>query len=153
MAVDGPVIVAFAALAGSLVGGCASITATFIGQRLQARWARLRADLEEHEKLYGIFVEEAVHLFVDSIRQSAIDPAKIMRLYSKVARIRLTSSDRVLRAAEEVGRRLVEAYERPPENPAEVLARYANGEENLDPLREFTEACRQEQAKAIQQVA
>src|ERR1035438_3051625 len=128
MPVNGPVIVAFAALGGSLVGACSSIAATFMGQRLQARWARLRVELEEREKLYGIFVEEAVHLFVDSIRQSAIDPAKFMRLYSKVARIRLTSSDRVLRAAEEVGRRLLEAYERPPENPAEVLARYANGE-------------------------
>src|ERR1035441_6994577 len=71
---------------------------------------------------------------------------------SKVARIRLTSSDRVLRAAEEVGRRLLEAYERPPENPAEVVARYVNGEENMDPLREFTEACRQEQAEALKQV-
>ena len=152
MAVNGPVIVAFAALGGSLVGACSSIAATFMGQRLQARWARLRVELEEREKLYGMFVEETVHLFVDSIRQSAIDPAKIMRLYSKVARIRLTSSDRVLRAAEEVERRLLEAYERPPENPAEVLARYANGEENLDPLREFTEACREERAKALQQV-
>ena len=129
MAIDGPIIVAFAALSGSLVGAGSSIVATFMGQRLQARWARLRAELEEREKLYGIFVEEAVLLFADSIRQSAIDAAKIMRLYSKVARIRLTSSDRVLRAAEEVGRRLLEAYERPPGNPAEVLAQYANGEE------------------------
>ncbi len=61
MAVDGPVLVAFAALAGSLVGACSSVGATFIGQRLQARWTRLGAELEEHEKLYGIFVEEAVH--------------------------------------------------------------------------------------------
>ena len=135
MAVNGPVIVAFAALGGSLVGACSSIAATFMGQRLQARWARLRAEMEEREKLYGIFLEEAIHLFVDSIRQSAVDPAKIMRLYSKVARIRLTSSDRVLGAAEEVGRRLFEAYERPPGNPVEVLARYANGDESLDPLR------------------
>jgi len=150
MAVDGPVIVAFAALGGSLVGACSSIAATFMGQRLQARWARLRTELEEREKLYGIFVEEAIHLFADSIRQSAIDPGKIMRLYSKIARIRLTSSDRVLHAAEEVGRRLLEAYEKPPEDPAEVLARYAKGEENLDPLREFTEACREEQAQALQ---
>src|ERR1035438_7192661 len=87
MEVTGPVIVAFAALGGSLVGACSSITATFMGQRLQARWARLRVELEEREELYGIFVEEAVHLFFLSIRQSAIDPAKIMRLYSKVARI------------------------------------------------------------------
>ena len=150
MAVDGPVIVALAALGGSLVGACSSIVATFMGQRLQARWGRLSAELEDREKLYGIFVEEAVHLFVDSIRQSAIDPAKIMRLYSKVARIRLTSSDRVLGAAEEVGRRLFEAYERPPENPVEVLARYASGDESLDPLREFTEACREERAKAVE---
>ena len=152
MEVTGPVIVAFAALGGSLVGACSSITATFMGQRLQARWARLRVELEEREKLYGIFVEEAVLLFVDSIRQSAVDPAKIMRLYSKVARIRLTSGDRVLRAAEEVGRRLLEAYERAPENPAEVIARYVNGDKNIDPLREFTEACRDERAKDLQQV-
>ena len=150
MAVDGPVIVALAALGGSLVGACSSIGATFMGQRLQARWARLRAELEDREKLYGVFVEEAVHLFVDSIQQSAIDPAKIMRLYSKVARIRLTSNDRVLGAAEEVGRRLFEAYERPPRNPVELLAQYANGDESLDPLREFTEACRAERSTALE---
>ena len=152
MALEATVIVACAALSGSLVGACSSLAATFLGQRLQARWARLRDELEEREKLYGIFVEEAVHLFADSIRRSAVDPAKIMRLYAKIARIRLTSSDRVLHAAEEVGRRLLEAYEWPPGNPAEVLARYAKGEENLDPLREFTEACRKEHAKALQQV-
>jgi hypothetical protein len=128
MALHEPVIVAVAALAGSLVGACSSVAATFIGQRLQARWTQLRTELEERERLYGIFVEESVHLFADSIQRSAIEPAKIMRLYSKVARIRLASTDQVLHAAEEVGKRLLEAYERPPENPAEVLARYANGE-------------------------
>jgi hypothetical protein len=75
-----------------------------------------------------------------------------MRLYSKVAHIRLTSSDPVLRAAEEVGKRLLEAYDRPPEDPGKVLARLANGEEDLDPLRDFTEACRHERTKALQQV-
>jgi hypothetical protein len=93
MALDEPVIVAVAALAGSLVGACSSVAATFIGQRLQARWAQLRTELEELERLYGIFVEESVHLFADSIQRSAIEPAKIMRLYSKVARIRLASTD------------------------------------------------------------
>jgi len=149
---DGTVIAALAALGGSLVGGFSSVAATFIGQRLQARWTQLGAELEERERLYGLFVEEAVHLFVDAIQRSRIDPAKIMRLYSKVARIRLMSTDQVLHAAEEVGKRLFEAYERPPDDPAEVLARYANGEDNLDPLREFTEACRQERAKDLQRV-
>ena len=152
MKLEGPVIVALAALAGSLVGAFSSVAATFISQRLQARWTQLRAEMEEREKLYGLFVEEAVHLFVDAIQRSTIDPVKIMRLYSKVARIRLMSTDQVLHSAEEVGKRLLEAYERPPDDPAEVLARYANGEDHLDPLREFTEACRLERAKALQQV-
>ena len=87
MTLDGPVLVAPAALAGSLVGACSSVAATFIGQRLQARWSQVGAELEERDRLYGRFVEEAVHLFVDSIQRSTIDPVKIMRLYSKVARI------------------------------------------------------------------
>lgn len=152
MQLDGPVIVAFAALAGSLVGACASVAGTFIGHRVQARWARLGAELDEREELYGMFVEEAVRLFADSIQTSTIEAAKIMRLYSKVARIRLISTDPVLHAAEEVGKLLLQAYELPPENPAEVLARYANGESDLDPLREFTEACRLERAAALNQV-
>jgi hypothetical protein len=108
--------------------------------------------LEEHEKLYGTFVEEAVPLFVDATQRQTIDAAKLMRLYSFVARIRLIASDEVLRAAEEVGKRLVEAYERPPEDPAEVLSRYAKGEHVLDPFGEFTQACRRERARAVQQV-
>ena len=147
MTLDGPVIVAFAALTGSLIGGGSSVAAAFIGQRVQARWSRLGAELREHENLYGEFVEEAVRLFVDAVQQSSTDPAQIMRLYAKVARIRLTSSEPVLRAAEDVAKRLLEAYEQPPENPATVLVRYANGEGNPDPLRGFTEACRQEHAQ------
>jgi hypothetical protein len=76
MRLDGPVLVALAALAGSLVGAFSSVAATFIGQRLQARWTQLRAELEERENLYGLFVEEAVHLFVDAIQRSKIDPLK-----------------------------------------------------------------------------
>jgi hypothetical protein len=52
MTLDGPVIVALAALAGSLVGAFSSVVATFIGQRLQARWTQLRAELEERRTLY-----------------------------------------------------------------------------------------------------
>jgi hypothetical protein len=66
-----------------------------------------------------------------------------------VAHIRLTAGDQVLRAAEAVAKRLLEAYEQPPENPTTVIARYANGETKLDPLLEFTEACRQERAQLV----
>ena len=152
MTFDGPALVALAALAGSLVGACSSVAATFLGQRLQARWARFGAELKERESLYGSFAEEAVPLFVDAIERSKVDPAKIMGLYTKVARIRLRSTEQVLHAAEKVVKELLDAYERPPENAAVVLARYANGQLTLDPLREFTEACRLERAKSLQHV-
>jgi hypothetical protein len=152
MVIDTAIIVALSALGGSLIGACSSVAATFVGHRLQLRGARLAAELEEHQELYGKFVEEAVPLFVDAVQQSTIDPGKIMRLYSKVAHIRLTSSDQVLHAAEQVGKRLLDFYERPPEDPAEVLARVAKGEGSLDPLREFTEACRRERARDLQKI-
>ena len=153
MTIDGPVIVAVAALVGSLIGGCSSVTAAFISQRIEARWRRLGAELDEREKLYGLFVEEAVRLFIDSIQESADQSAKIMRLYSKVARIRLTASDPVLRAAEKIANKILESYERPPANPINVLARFANGQERFDPLREFTEACREERARLVDKYA
>lgn len=152
MTVDGPIIAAAAALGGSLVGACSSMAATLIGQRLQARWTRLARESEDNEKLYGMFAEEAIHLFAEATQRSAVDGPKLMRLYSKIARIRLTSNDEVLRAAEEVGKRLLEVYTQPPDDPAQILARYANGEKNLDPLRDFTEACRRERAAALAQV-
>jgi hypothetical protein len=151
MRVDLPIVSALAALTGSLIGACASVAATFVGQRLQARAARLVSELREREQLYGKFVEEAVPLFVDAIERPALDPGKLMHLYSIVARIRLTASAEILSAAEDVGRLLLEAYERPPEDPAEVLARFAKGEAVIDPLREFTKVCRVERAKAVEQ--
>jgi hypothetical protein len=150
MRFDLPIVSALAALTGSLIGACASVAATFVGQRLQARAARLVSELREREQLYGKFVEEAVPLFVDAIERPALDPGKLMHFYSIVARIRLTASAEILNAAEGVGRLLLEAYERPPEDPAEVLARFAKGEAIIDPLRGFTQACRLERAKAVE---
>ena len=152
ISVDLTIVPALAALAGSLIGACASVAATFVGQRLQGRAARLASELREREQLYGKFVEEAVPLFVDAIERPAVDPGKLMHLYSIVARIRLTASDEILSAARsEVGKMLLEAYERPPEDAAEVLARFAKGEVIVDPLLGFTQACRLERAKAVQQ--
>ena len=152
MQFDDPIITAFAALMGSLVGGGSSMAATWIGQRLQARWNRLGKELEENEKLYGTFAEEAVMLFVDATQRSKVDSAKLMQLYAKVARIRLVSSGEVLKTAEDVARRLLEIYEQPPNDPAEIISRFAHGDRNLDPLRDFSEACRRERDAALKKV-
>ena len=152
MTLDTSVVVALAALAGSMVGGCVSVATTVIGQRLQARWSRLATELDEQQELYGRFVEEAGPLFIDALEQPTVQPAKIMRLYSIMARIRLTSSDEVLHAAEQTGKQLLEAYAKPPVDPVKFLGELAQGKQHLDPLLEFTEACRHERAKILQQI-
>ena len=149
MAVDTSIIVAIAALAGSAVGACASVATTFFGQRLQARWSRLAAELNEQEELYRSFVEEAVPLFIDALQQPAVDPAKIMRFFSILGCIRLTSSDEVLRAADAVAKRLLEAYAKPPKDPVKVLEQLFKNQESLDPLLDFTLTCRRERAKVL----
>lgn len=152
MSVDTSVVVALAAVTGSAVGACASVVTTFVTQRLQTRSARLAAELDRHEELYGRLVEEAVPLFIDALQKSAVDPAKLMQLFSIMGRVRLTASDEVLRAAEEVGERLVEAYASPPKDAAKVLEQLFKNKETLDPLLDFTVACRHERAKALRKV-
>jgi len=152
MAVDTSIIVAIAALAGSAVGASASVASTFFGQRLQARWSRLAAELDEQEELHRRFVEEAVPLFIDALQQPAVDPAKIMRLFSILGCIRLTSSDEVLRAADKVAKRLLEAYAKPPEDPVKVLEQLFKIPESLDPLLDFTQTCRRERARVLKRV-
>lgn len=152
MALDTPIIAALAALAGSVVGAGASVITAFVAHRLQTRSARLAAELDRHEELYGKLVEEAVPLFIDAIEKPAVDPAKLMRFFAILGRIRLTASDEVLRAAEDLGQRLVDAYAKPAEDPAKVLEQMFKNKERLDPLLEFTMASRHERAKAVQQV-
>jgi hypothetical protein len=50
ISVDLTIVPALAALAGSLIGACASVATTFVGQRLQARAARLVSELREGEQ-------------------------------------------------------------------------------------------------------
>ena len=152
MSFDTSVIVAVAAVAGSAVGACASVATTFVTQRLQTRSARLAAELDRHEELYGKFVEEAVPLFIDALEETKLDPAKLMRVFSIMGRIRLTASDEVLRAAEEVSERLVETYARPPEDPAKVLEQLFKSKDRVDPLLDFTVACRRERAQALRNI-
>ncbi len=80
---------------------------------LQARRERVSLELAKREELYGQFIEEATPLFADSIEKTEFDPAKIFDLYSILGRIRLSSSDEVLREADDVITNLLKWYNNP----------------------------------------
>jgi hypothetical protein len=134
-------ITALAAVAGSIVGGLASFLTTFFTQRNQADRDLLSREVAHREELYSQFIKEATNLYVDSLDKNLENPVSLIGLYSLVGRIRLVSSDTVLAAAEKVADSIVDSYRRPPVTFEDL---YKVRESQVDPLKKFTEACREE---------
>ena len=63
-------------------------------------------------------------------------------MYSLIGRMRLNVGDKVLLAAEKVADSIVDSYSRPPRTFEDVYKLAHEGQ--VDPLKEFTEACREE---------
>ncbi len=133
---------AFAALAGSAIGGLTSLAASWLTQREQVIAQQRAHEIGRREELYKDFIEEASKSLADAIEHSEVDAAKIVRLYALVSRMRILSSQRVVEQADTVMRRLMEMYAAPNRTIREVADSLKDS--GLDPLRDFSEACRDE---------
>ena len=148
MPLDPAVIAATSGILGSVVGALSSLGTTFMTQRLQARRERVSIELAKREELYGEYIEQVTPLFAESVETTEFDPAKIFGLYALLGRIRLASSDEVLREAEAVILNLLKWYS----NPAlevRVLMEQAARHEVSDPIEVFTRACRRERGELL----
>ena len=139
---DNTVVTAMAAALGSLVGASASIVTTWISQRAQSARANVEWKMRERESLYKDFIMEASRLSADAMMTSLERPDQLVVLYGILSRIRLVSSDDVLRKATSCCRRIVEHYKRPNLTPDQILAEFEA--DKLDPVKEFSAACRTE---------
>jgi len=139
---------AFAALAGSAIGGLTSLAASWLAQRVQFRAQRLAHDIERREDLYKDFIEEASKSYTDASEHDLTDVSKLVRLYALVARMRVLSSREVIEQADRVMRAIVETYLAPNKTIRDVVAdalKHNRGlDQALDPLRDFSNACRNE---------
>ena len=117
-------------------------------QRLQARREQVSLDLAKREALYGEYIEQVTPLFAESIENTEFDPAKIFGLYSILGRIRLSSSDEVLREAEDVIANLLTWYSNPALELRAVMEQAAR-REGSDPIEVFTQACRRERNELL----
>lgn len=136
------VITAIAAACGSLVGAAATIITTWITQRTQMVHAEREAKLHVREALYGEFITEASRLAIDAFSHSLEKPDTFVKLYGILGRIRLVAADPVLAAAEACCRQLVDLYAKP--NMTIEQIRVAFERDRLDPIRDFSVACRKE---------
>ena len=139
---DAAYISALAALAGTAIGGLTSFATSWTTQQAQARAQRLAAEREGRAALFGRFLDEAAKLYSDALQNRRDDITGMIGIYALTNRIRLTSSPRVVEAADTVCRIIVDTYLAPNMTLEEMRANWID--RHIDPLRDFSEACRQE---------
>ena len=139
---DSTYITAVAAACGSLVGAAATIVTTCITQRTQRAHAEREEKLRNREALYGEFITEASRLTMDALGHSLERPDTFVKLYGITGRIRLMATGPVLDAAEACIRQIIDLYAKP--NMTVEQIRLAFERDRLDPIGDFSIACRKE---------
>jgi len=144
---DAAYLSAFAALAGSAIGGLTSLAASWLTQRVQVNAQQLAHDIGRREELYKEFIEEASKTYADAVEHSETNAGQLVCLYALVSRMRVLSSQLVVEHADMVMRHILDTYRSPnrkiPDVAESLLTDTLRGGA-LDPLRDFSEACRQE---------
>jgi hypothetical protein len=92
--------------------------------------------------LFGRFLDEAAKLYADALQNRRDDMSGLIGIYALTNRIRLVSTERVVESADAVCRVIVDAYLAPNMTLEEMRTNW--NDKHVDPLRDFSEACRRE---------
>ena len=93
---------AFAALAGSLIGGLTSLTASWLTQHVQFQAQQRASDLSRRQELYKAFIEEASRWYADAFVHDTADVANLVNLYALASQMRVLSSPQIVASADHV---------------------------------------------------
>ena len=133
-------IPAIAAFWGSATGSLATLVTAWLTRRRQDRLRRTERAVSQREKLYRKFIEEASRLYADALMSEQAEPSQLVGMYALVGRMKIISCDDVVQAAEKVGRMILNTYL----SPNRTFADLPDLIDEVDPLREFSDACRSE---------
>ena len=146
---DPAIVSALSAVLGSAVGGSATLATAWITQKTQSRLKVVGAEIRKRETLYGEFIVECSRLLIDALDHTLDRPDKLLQIHALQNRIRLTSSDAVVTAADQTLRRILKQYFE--ENFTQESLRASLKLEvtndrvrDDDPLKPFSQACRNE---------
>jgi hypothetical protein len=135
----------FAALLGAVIGGLLSVLASWLAQRVQARSQWLVQEIKQRQHLYSEFVEAASCSFADALQQDEPQTANLAKLYAEMGRMRLVSSDAVVKEANLIAHKILETYAAANHSGAEV--RDLLSRDSIDLFSAFADACRAELAE------
>jgi hypothetical protein len=141
---DTAILSATSALVGSLIGGLSTLAASWLTLRGRVRAQAQVQEAAKREALYAEFIVEASRRLTEAWAHQAESPEVVAGLYSAVQRMRLTSSDEVIRVADQVTRLVIQAYAAPDKTFDELREHIGKEDVQWDPLRGFAEACRAE---------
>ena len=139
---DASIISALAALAGAAIGGLTSIVGAWLTQQTQVKAQELTQDKLRRQELYKEFIEEASKTYGDALQHDKTDVSALVGIYTRISRMRVLSSPKVVEAADQAARAIIDAYLAPNVTFPELRDLSEKG--RLDPLRVFAEACRAE---------
>jgi len=139
---DSSVITALAALAGAAVGGVMTVLSSWLSQHAQARTQWIAHNQALRQELYREFIEQSSKLYVHALQHSNADVAALMGLYAELSRMRIMSSAAVADSADQMLKKIVDSYLEPNKTFPELRQMTDSG--LIDPLRDFSEACREE---------
>jgi hypothetical protein len=137
------IISAAAGLTGSLLGGMSTFAASWLTTRAQFRTQTTVQQAAHRERIYAEFISKASRHLMKAWGHQLQRPQGLVGLYSLLERMRLTSSDAVIAAAERVIHDILAAYGAPDRPYDDLRDMVASGEVDT-PLTQFSKACRAE---------
>ena len=137
-------IAALAALFGTIIGGVLSVLASWLAQRLQSRSQWLVQEIKQKQQLYSEFVQRSARCYAEALQLNEPDPGTLSNLYGGIGRMRLYSSDTVVREAYKVAHKILDTYA--DANRSKTEARDLLAHDSIDLFSAFSEACRAELA-------
>jgi len=139
---DSSVIAALAALTGAALGGFTSVVASWLTQHAQAKAQRLAQNQLRRQDIYEKFIKNAAKLYIHALQNDKGEVSDLMELYADLSRMRTLSSANVVDRADQIVKKIINAYLEPNKTFPELREMANSG--LIDPLRDFSEACRAE---------
>ena len=136
-------ISALSALAGSVVGGLTSGFTTWLSQRAQAKAGQLALNLSRREELFKDFIIAASKAYGEAIVSNEPQLQEIIALYAMISRMRVLCLPPTVACADQIMVTTIGKYFEPNRTIRDLHELMKSGAE-MDPLREFSEAAREE---------
>ena len=110
-----------------------TFAAAWVTQRQQANVQWFLQEKTRRQELYRQFIEDPSKLYVDALMHDEVAIPSVVSLFALMNQMKVVSTSRVAEGAYKITRMIVDTYFLP------MMASDA-----LDPLRDFSDACREE---------